>query len=420
MTRSAGHQRLSLSGRLTVDRDANLAIPAGRAARYGLRPGAEATFEAGANSLLVHRPEEHLAKVYLEPTSRCNLNCRACMRHVWDEPPGDMDAATLDRVVAGLRAVDPTPEVFLGGFGEPLVHPDILGVVAILKKAGARVEMITNGLLLGRDVARELFRLELDGLWVSLDGATTASHGGMRPGGDLATVVENVARFNQLKCYRHDDRPAIGVSFVATRGNLAQLPEVVALGSRLGASRFMVTNLLPHTPEMRDEILFRRALWNRRRSLANLTLPRMDADRAQVEALGRLAFLDELTDYRRADFSATFDTCPFVDRGSVSVRWDGAVAPCLALLHDDVTYLDETRRETRACVMGRLDRRGLVDIWRDPEYLAFRRRIREFDLSPCSSCNSCEMAAANEKDCYGSVHPACGGCLWAQGFIQCP
>jgi hypothetical protein len=25
-----------------------------------------------------------------------------------------------------------------------------------------------------------------------------------------------------------------------------------------------------------------------------------------------------------------------------------------------------------------------------------------------------------EEDCYGNTFPACGGCLWAQGVIQCP
>jgi hypothetical protein len=30
------------------------------------------------------------------------------------------------------------------------------------------------------------------------------------------------------------------------------------------------------------------------------------------------------------------------------------------------------------------------------------------------------MADENLEDCFGSPTPACGGCLWAQGFIQCP
>jgi MoaA/NifB/PqqE/SkfB family radical SAM enzyme len=62
----------------------------------------------------------------------------------------------------------------------------------------------------------------------------------------------------------------------------------------------------------------------------------------------------------------------------------------------------------------------LMDIWNNPEYVALRERLQEFDFSPCTFCNSCEMAESNKEDCFGNIQPACGGCLWAQGFIQCP
>jgi MoaA/NifB/PqqE/SkfB family radical SAM enzyme len=69
-----------------------------------------------------------LSKVYVEPTNRCNLMCRTCMRNAWDEPPGDMSLATFARVIDGLRAVDPPPTVFFGGIGEPLFHPQMLNM----------------------------------------------------------------------------------------------------------------------------------------------------------------------------------------------------------------------------------------------------------------------------------------------------
>jgi hypothetical protein len=52
--------------------------------------------------------------------------------------------------------------------------------------------------------------------------------------------------------------------------------------------------------------------------------------------------------------------------------------------------------------------------------VALRQRLEAFDFSTCTACNSCEMAGGNQEDCFGNSLPACGGCLWAQGFIQCP
>jgi MoaA/NifB/PqqE/SkfB family radical SAM enzyme len=43
-----------------------------------------------------------LHKVYVEPTNACNLDCRICVRHSWDEPEGFMEWSVYERIVEGL------------------------------------------------------------------------------------------------------------------------------------------------------------------------------------------------------------------------------------------------------------------------------------------------------------------------------
>ena len=114
------------------------------------------------------------------------------------------------------------------------------------------------------------------------------------------------------------------------------------------------------------------------------------------------------------------DSCPFVSRGSTCIRWDGQVSPCLPLLHAHTSYLETRRRTVAAHTFGSIHEYGLLEIWNSPEYVALRARLEEFDFSPCTACNSCEKADNNHEDCFGNGMPTCGGCLWAQGFIQCP
>jgi MoaA/NifB/PqqE/SkfB family radical SAM enzyme len=109
-----------------------------------------------------------------------------------------------------------------------------------------------------------------------------------------------------------------------------------------------------------------------------------------------------------------------VDKGSVSIRFDGAVSPCLPLLHTHISLLGENVRRSHAHAIGNVQDRSLLALWNDPAYVKLRMRLDDFDFSPCAFCNSCQMAESNEMDCFGSDQPACGGCLWAQGFIQCP
>src|SRR5512136_1014791 len=136
------------SMRAHVEEDGRLALPPELITRYGLTPDAEVWIDDDLDTFRVRRPITHLAKVYIEPTNRCNLNCVTCVRNVWTESLGQMGMATFARVIEGLRAVTPPPVVFLGGFGEPLAHRDIVSMVTQAKALGARVELITNGTLL--------------------------------------------------------------------------------------------------------------------------------------------------------------------------------------------------------------------------------------------------------------------------------
>ncbi len=408
---------------LTLDDRGRLLLPAGLAGQYGLVPGTKLVAEAEADGLRIRRSAASLAKVYVEPTNACNLDCRTCMRNVWDEPSGWMSADTFDRVLEGIREISPLPLAFFGGFGEPLAHPRIVEMVRAVKRAGAEVELITNAILLTEKTARELVEIGLDRLWVSIDGATPASYSDVRLGAELPSVIANLEHLQKLRLLSHAAGPRLGIAFVAMKRNIADLPEVIRLGACLGADRFSVSNVLPHTLEMKEQILFRRALDNLPPAPAQLasvvSLPAMDVDEATLAALAR-ALRGGPQVSLAAEPATRRCACPFIDKGSTSIRWDGAVSPCLPLLHSHSSYLDDRERRSVAFSVGNIRDRSLAAIWSDPTYLTLRERLRAFDFSPCVLCNSCEMAGDNLEDCFGSIHPACGGCLWAQGLIQCP
>lgn len=88
-----------------VDEQGRLVMPAELAARFGLEPGARMRVEPGDNDLRLHRPVTHLAKVYVETTNMCNLNCTICIRETWDEPLGRMTQATFDRILESLGSL---------------------------------------------------------------------------------------------------------------------------------------------------------------------------------------------------------------------------------------------------------------------------------------------------------------------------
>jgi MoaA/NifB/PqqE/SkfB family radical SAM enzyme len=165
-----------------VDNEGRLVLPPGVVSRYGLKPDARVYIDEKSNTFRLRQPVTHLAKVYVEPTNICNLECRTCIRNVWDDPLGQMCSTVFDSILEGLRGFSLSPTVVFGGFGEPLAHPDIVRMVARMKTLDAKVELITNGTLLTKEMSRKLIIAGLDMLWISLDGATPESYADVRIG----------------------------------------------------------------------------------------------------------------------------------------------------------------------------------------------------------------------------------------------
>jgi MoaA/NifB/PqqE/SkfB family radical SAM enzyme len=410
--------------RVRLDEQGHLVLPPELIERFGFIEGAAVRVEERGDELIFGRTASSLARLYVEPTTLCNLLCRTCIRNVWDEPPGMMSAETFARIIDGVRHVSPLPTLFFGGFGEPFAHPDLLAMLATAKSVGCLVELITNGTRLDEDTRHELVRIGVDRLWVSIDGATPESYADVRLWDALPQVTEDLARLRLERMAHGSGLPRLGIAFVAMKRNIADLPEVIRLGQKLGADRIAVSNVLPHTPEMREQVLYARSIdtedvepsaW-----APEVSLPRMDLGELTIERLARVQAGHTGRSLPGRAGAGRANRCPFVEKGSVSVRWDGAISPCLPLLHTHRSYLDFRPRTSHAFSVGNVNDRRLAEVWGDPGYVDLRERLLAFDFAPCTTCNSCDMADENLEDCFGSPTPACGGCLWAQGFIQCP
>ena len=410
-----------------VDDEGRLVLPRQMIFDLGLKPGVQVGIDDGENYLRLHRPVTHLGKVYIEPTNRCNLECRTCMRNVWDEPLGQMSSETFSRIIGGLKLFFPPPTLFFGGLGEPLAHPAIPEMVAQAKTLGGSVELITNGTLLTKDMSKQLIEAGLDGLWVSLDGAKPESYADVRLGAVLPEVVSNLSAFRDNCylpdfCFRYPTKPQIGIVFVAMKRNIADLPSVVEIGNRLGAMRFLITNVLPYTPEMCNEVLYTRSIDDIvfSPSAFRLELPKIDVNDLTREALYQAMRSGLSVWLAGSSFEEATDRCPFMEKGATAIGWEGNVSPCLPLLHSHMSYVDGRERFSRRYFVGNAAECDLNDLWNGPEYVAFRKRVQEFDFSPCTICGGCHLFEKNEEDCFGNPFPTCGGCLWAQGIIQCP
>jgi MoaA/NifB/PqqE/SkfB family radical SAM enzyme len=409
-------QKAQAAGENTVS------LPAAAARALGLAAGAklDVVVRRGKVELL---PDIHsLSRIYIEPTSRCNLSCRGCIRQASAEPEGDMSAEVFKALMKGLPRFPHLQSAMFGGFGEPTAHPDILGMIAAVKRAGLFTELVSNGTSLDEALAAGLVKSGLGRLWISIDGTDAHSFEASRSG---ALFKDLVARVKLLRAADPEGSVALGLAFVVTRENIKSLRNVGDLARELGASRVSVSNPVPYSPETEKLMVCGQAM-----SLGGLApagagvvidLPRLDISSATRNTVLRLIAGPESLELMGDPVAAETDHCRFVRERCVFVRWDGKVAPCMALMRDHTVYFRGGSRANKRHVFGALPAESLADIWSAPAYRDFREKVAEFDFSPCHVCGGCSFSDDNAGDCGGSRHPAaCGGCLWGQGVIQCP
>ena len=163
----------------------------------------------------------------VEPTTRCQLKCRICPRSdqtvQWVEE--DM-SLTLYKKVSDYFSI--TKHVHLQGWGEPLLHKDIVEMVNIARRAGSVVSLTTNGLLLDNNIIMELLKSNINILAFSLGGSNDYVHSLVR-GGGLSEILNNICCLIAAKKKNCLEYPQIKLSYMMTKDNISELPEVLYL-----------------------------------------------------------------------------------------------------------------------------------------------------------------------------------------------
>ncbi|MFA6448851.1 MAG: radical SAM protein [bacterium] len=413
------------NGERKVLQKINIHLTGEQAKKWNPARGTEFVAVETQDGIFLRPANPPLTKIYLEPTLNCNLRCRTCMRNSWDEPSGDMPMETYSRLLRGLKNVQTFQTLAFWGFGEPLMHPQIVEMIRMARKQGIKTELISNGMLLNRELAGELVEAGLDTIVFSIDGTTPESYSGVREGSSLSAVLENVKGLRDARIMKFRRNPEIGIEYVLMKSNLPDLANIIPLAREMEAGFIILTNLLPYVESMKDEILYwlaasgifpaARSKWH-----PEIILPRFDTRPENMKYLKELIEHSAASGYQPDRNSRAEGSCPFVRKGSAAVSWDGKVSPCVALMHSYTCYVLGREKKMLRHTVGDVSAESMTEIWNREEYSRFRERVMEFDFSPCVGCGGCDMSETNGEDCIGSPFPTCGDCLWAKGVIVCP
>jgi len=391
--------RLTHGGRITLTRDF--------VERRNIQARTEYWLDERNGEIILHPCLPDIRKLYIEPTTVCNLKCRTCIRNIWEDPIRHMSWTVFENLAANLKGLPSLKRVVFTGFGEPLTHPELLHMIEGVRRRDLAVTVGTNGLLLDSQVASELVRLGVDRVMISIDGGKPETFASVR-GAMLTQITDNIQGLNNAKARLGSLYPAVGIEFVALRSNVEELGDLVKMAARLNVSRLLVSNVLPYSAEMLNEVLY-----------SYEPTPPFKTSGWALRAGAWVMWATE--EVPRMHWGAE-RRCRFVHDHAIVIGWDGGVSPCYALSHNYSYYaIDGFQKHVDRYLLGNVNHHSLAEIWTGEEYARFRSQVKAFHFPSCPDCNlreTCDLRAKNEG-CWG-WNPSCADCLWAQDIVRCP
>lgn len=309
--------------------------------------------------------------LYLEINGMCNLSCIICARHTTSEELGYMPFDTYLRIDEQLFSK--IKNLSIRGLGEPLMHKDVIKMVALAKSRGVLVRITTNAMLLDENMARGLVSSGLDSLAVSLDGATKETYEKIRVGSKFEQVIDNLRMLNRVKESLGRANPEVFLVPVLMKTNIAELPAFVELAHSLGHKCMGLSNVFCWTEEQ-DKTL---PLYYENESEF---IGHINKAKALAQRLG-------VTLYMPGFLPRKSGTCTFNPKKSFIITWKGEVRPCCHLFHSYTYVYAGVKKRLPPLIFGNIKGEKFKHIWNSAEYRKFRQRITNKDFPEvCQDC----------------------------------
>jgi putative metalloenzyme radical SAM/SPASM domain maturase len=423
----------------------------------------------------------HPEKIYVEITTRCNLRCRMCVKYAAGSCIAEEDLPfTVFRGLAPALANANT--LILNGIGEPLLHPELEGIIGFARAAMAPEAVIgfqSNGLLLDEEKSLTLISAGLSTVCLSLDSLEDTELD--KAGGHSVTAVSRaIAGLVAARRRAATGHFRVGLETVLSRKTLHELPRFIQWAADHGADYIIATHLLNYTQCSEELSLFNPNspeavqlfnTFNDRAAAQGIDLSdclstylkytKTEADQTVLRLFHEMQqvardrdirlHLRSLLEYTTAETERVEQvfaagraiaadngielflppqqalpqrTCRFIADQAVFIAASGAVMPCHFLWHTYSCRVHGEDVQVRECAFGTIREQSLESIWQSNEYRLFRREAGEYDYSSCWSCAQGPCATLvndnilSANDCYGSQVP-CGHCQWNLGGIRC-
>jgi len=424
--------------------------------------------------------KRHPLKLFVEPTTRCNLRCEMCVKQTSENSiiDGDLSMDTFRELIPAFPYLK---ALILTGIGEPLLHPDLEKFIALAKKhlpQNSWVGFQTNGHLLNRQRAESIISAGVDRICFSVDATSSDLYRKLRVGGNVAKIEDTFNTINSVRSTMNRQDLEVGIEFVLMRSNMHELPDVLVWAAKNGAKFAIVSHMLAYRDILESEVVYSPSTdvsWMFYQNWESIAIqkdldikkyfqirwkPKKNREEKKIVRLVEQMVSDACDQNIPIDFrnlivegqnesqkaSELFEVarqvakeyglhlelpafrprkdriCNFVEDGSAFVSWNGYVHPCYFLWHRYVCYQNKSRKYVMPKSFGDLSRHNILQLWNSPDFKSFRSEVISYAYPFCSNCilRPCDLIRSEnfEADCHTTSVP-CGDCPWCLGLLRC-
>jgi len=281
------------------------------------------------------RPLAYPERMYLESTNACNLRCIMCPTGcgIAKRKKGYLDWDLFCRIVDEMAPHVATTTLHI--WGEPLLHPRLIDMIAYCHERGLHAEISTNAVLMTPEISQEILDAGLGAIYLCLDGTTPETYEKVRREATFEQTREHILKFLELR----------------NKGAYAQ-----------PRTKLQIIELAPTA----DEIETFKREWSVP-GVDQINVKAFDSWGDQVSDISSLRAGD------RPDLPPRFH-CPNLWY-HVHIYWDGTLV-CCDRDYDALYPLGNVRD-------------GVMKAWRGPEMTRLRMKHINHDLDDVPSCGPC-------------------------------
>ncbi len=293
----------------------------------------------------------------IEPTSRCNLKCKMCVRGQF--PIGDMK---LEDFKVILSKLDKLIKIHLQGLGEPFLHKEIFKMIKYAREKGIIVNLNSNATLFTKEIVDKIMEADVNEIAISIDSTKKETFESIRVHSNFDEIMNNI---KLLTSTRDEQKNNLKISLAVTimKKNLEEMPEFVTLAHKLG-----IDKIIFQTVQIKEDFV---KIYGKEFSKTELIKTNKKEFRKLIEETKKRG--------KKYNIKILFDEedqkCIWPWR-NIYVTWQGYVTPCCKIV------------DFKNPIFGNIIKQDFEEIWNGENYKKFREGFfKKIPPEPCRGCN---------------------------------